>query len=83
MKDAVVTYDNGRRELFELADYQVEEFADCVHNGKIFQDEKTQVMAWLPAGRIHSMIIRPHVESQKCPEQPSSDQESEKPVEAA
>jgi hypothetical protein len=67
--NAVATFKNGRKAIFELEDYQVDEFLNATVKKCPYKDKKTGVMSWLPPEHLHHLIITPSLESPKCTNQ--------------
>lgn len=72
--EASATFDNGHTLVFELEEYQVEDFVFAVYSKTIYKDEKTGVLSWLPPDKLLHLIVKPNLESPKCPKSHLSDQ---------
>lgn len=73
---ASVTFENRECLVFELEDYQVEDFLYSIVHKCPYKDVKTGVISWLPPEKIHHLIIKPTLESLTCQNQnldPASD----------
>lgn len=71
--EATATFDNGHNLVFELEQYQVEDFVLAVASKKAYIDEKNGVMSWLPPDRLLHLIVKPNLESPQCQKPLSSD----------
>lgn len=76
MYEAVATFKNGRKDVFELEDYQVDDFLTSTVRKYPYKDKKTGVVSWLPPEHLHHLIIKPNWESQSCQKSQNSDLES-------
>lgn len=65
--EATATMSNGHLIKFELDEYQIDEFLNAVVDECPYKDEKTGVISWLPPRHLYNIIIKPNLESPKCP----------------
>lgn len=75
--EATATFDNQQTLVFELEEYQVENFVFAVFNKLLYKDEKTGVISWLPPERLLHLIVKPNLESSQCQKNHLSDLESD------
>lgn len=64
--EAIASLNNGQSLVFELEEYQLEEFINSVRNELPYKDSRTGVISWLPPRQLQHLLIKPNQESPKC-----------------